>query len=234
MITVYTIAYNEEFMLPFFIEHYRVCFPGCKIVVYDNQSTDKTREFAQAEGCEVRTFHTNNTLCDRTYLDIKNHCWKDATTDWVLVCDVDEHLWVNAESLIWEQRRGTTIIQAEGYNMVGNDEPELPHPFAVDKGVRAPSYDKLYLFDRTKITDINYLVGCHKANPSGKVTYSTKAYQCRHYKYLNLPYMIKRHREFAKRMSPINRQHGWGGHYLYTPQEITKEFNQARAKAHVI
>jgi len=35
--TIYTITYNEELMLPYFIRHYRLRFPNCKIVVYDNE-----------------------------------------------------------------------------------------------------------------------------------------------------------------------------------------------------
>lgn len=231
MITVYTIAYNEELMLPHFINHYRALFPGCVIVVYDNESTDNTREIAADMYCEVRTFKTGNTLSDRTYLEIKNNCWRNAGTDWVLVCDVDEHLYITERELIFEESKGTTIVRAEGFNMVSDDDNKIYRPTDILKGIRATSYDKLYLFNKRYIADINYLYGCHRANPKGKIKYSSDAYQCRHYKYLNLPYMIRRHAEFAKRMSDHNRQHGLGVHYLYSPQEITKEFNDARKKA---
>ena len=53
MITIYTIAYNEEVMLPFMIKWYRERFPECKIVVYDNFSTDKTEEIALSNDCQV-------------------------------------------------------------------------------------------------------------------------------------------------------------------------------------
>lgn len=234
MITVYALAWNEEIMLPYFVAHYRKMFQDAHIVIYNNESTDRTAEIAKELGCEVRTYTTNNTLSDRTYLEIKNNCWKDAKTDWVLICDVDEHLCVNHGSLSTEDMYGASIIRAQGFNMVGNNGNELLNPFDIKKGVRAPSYDKIYLFNRTKIKEINYVYGCHKANPIGEIKYSMQLYPCKHYKYLNLPYMIKRHASFAKRMSPHNRQHGLGAHYLYSPEEITREFNEARAKAYVI
>lgn len=232
-ITIYCLAYNEQFMLPFFIEHYRTCFPDCHIVVYDNESKDKTRDIAEASGCEVRTFQTGDTLCDRTYLKIKNSCWKDAKTDWVLVCDVDELCEITTGSLAKNMMDETTILRFRGFNMV-NQKDELISPFEIKEGLRSESYDKSYCFNKKYIQEINYLVGCHKAVPQGKVIPSREVYKVRHYKYLHLPYMIKRHGEFAKRMNPVNKKHGWGGHYLYTPEQITQEFNEARKNAVIV
>jgi glycosyltransferase involved in cell wall biosynthesis len=45
--TVFTITYNEELMLPYFVNHYRSRFTNCKIVVYDNESIDKTVDIAE-------------------------------------------------------------------------------------------------------------------------------------------------------------------------------------------
>lgn len=234
MITIYTLAYNEEYMLPFFIEHYRTCFPDCMIVVYDNESTDKTRDIAEASGCEVRTFRTGNTLCDRTYLQIKNSCWKDATTEWVLVCDVDEFCEITTGDLNKNLIAGVNILRFKGFNMVSLQD-ELQSPFEIKQGIRSESYDKSYCFRRTQIQEINYLVGCHKSVPiASRLVYSRETYTVRHYKYLNLKYMIKRHGEFAKRMNPINIKHNWGGHYLYTPSQITQEFMDAQKNAIVI
>ena len=91
-ITIYTIAYNESILIKFMIEHYRSRFPNCHIIVYDNYSTDNTVEIASALGCEIRYFDTNNQIFDNKYLELKNNFWRDAQTDWVLVCDVDELL----------------------------------------------------------------------------------------------------------------------------------------------
>jgi hypothetical protein len=232
MITIFTLCYNEQVMLPHFVSHYRSMFENPHIVIYDNVSTDSSVSIAKELGCEVRTFITGNTLSDRTYLQIKNACWKQAQTKWVLVCDMDEFCFVTDYDLSQEERDHVSIIKFKAYNMV-NDKDDFNIP-EIKKGVRSLSYDKLYCFDRTKIQEINYAYGSHKANPTGQVKYSRTDYNCRHYKYLNLPYMINRHAIFAKRLSDHNRKLGLGGHYLYTAEEITKEFNEARLKAVVI
>lgn len=222
MITIYTIAWNEEFMLPYFIYHYRQRFPECTIIVYDNQSTDRTKEIAERAGCEVRTLYTGNTLSDRAYLDIKNNAWKEALTDWVLIADVDEHLNIFESDILYEQSLGFTYIRAKGFNMVNLQHHMLP-PMDLTHGIRAESYDKIYCFNKTKVKEINYGYGCHRASPVGELMPSSFVYTCRHYKYLQLEYMIGRHKQFSKRMSEHNRKHGLGVHYLYSPQEITKE-----------
>lgn len=226
MITIYTLAYNEELMMPYFIRHYREMFPKCKIVVLDNESTDATADIARASGCEVRTYKTNNQLSDKTYLELKNTVWKDAETDWVLIADVDEHCVITEEDLIKET---ASIISFMGYNMV-NHEDNLDIP-SIKHFVRAQSYDKYYLFNKAKIKEINYRPGCHKADPQGDVSFSRNKYPCRHYKYINPDYMVKRHAMFAARMSDDNKKLGWGVHYQYPEQKIREEFANAIAQS---
>lgn len=225
MITIYGICYNEKLMLPFFIKHYRVMFPNCRIVIYDNQSTDASIQIATDNNCEVITYNTNNKLSDEMYLKIKNNCWKTALTDWVLISDIDEHLQIDQEMLANEELNGSTVISFHGYNMV-NHENDL-NIAGINKGFRATSYDKRYLFNKREIREINYAPGCHKAFPEGVVKLSSINYICRHYKYVNVEYMIKRHAMFAARLSPENLRAGWGGHYQNTEEEIRKEFQEA-------
>ena len=91
-ITIYTMAFNEELLLPYMIKHYRSRFPNCNIVVYNNNSTDNTKQIAESNNCEVIFYNTNNQVNDDMLRNLKNNCWKTALTDWVVVCDVDEML----------------------------------------------------------------------------------------------------------------------------------------------
>ena len=102
MITIYTICFNEELILPFFVKWYRKKFPNCRIIIYDNYSTDSTEKIALQNNCQVIKYDSNNQIRDDLYLNIKNNCWKDAETDWVLVCVVDELLDINQTQLIGE------------------------------------------------------------------------------------------------------------------------------------
>ena len=229
LVSVYTITYNEEFMLPFFIAHYRRMFPSCAITVFDNESTDRTVAVAEASGCTVVTYRTGDRLSDAQFLHIKNQCWKTATTEWVLVCDVDELCHITDQDVRRESRGGATILSFEGWDMVNLvDDMAVA---TITHGVRSPGYDKLYCFNRSAIADINYGIGCHRAAPTGRVRRSSQIYRCCHYKYVNPDYMVSRHAMYAARLSEENQRKGWSHHYRYGEQRIRTEFAQARANA---
>lgn len=220
MITIYTLAFNEDVFLQYMIDHYKNKFPNCKMVLYDNQSNDKTKEIAINNGCEVIYFDTNNEIDDQKFIQMKNNCWKSATTDWVLVCDVDELLNINAEELQKENDNGTTIIRAEGWNMVNMQDN---YDFAnIKHGTRVPQYDKAYLFKRSEISDINYSIGGHTYNPNGRIKLSDNAYKLYHYKCINPDYLVKRFKWTAQRLSELNKRNGWGTYWLNNSDENIK------------
>ena len=221
MITIYTIAYNEEVMLPFMIKWYRERFPECKIVVYDNFSTDKTEEIALSNDCQVVKYDSNNQIRDDLYLEIKNNCWKTAETDWVLICDVDEFLDIQESDLINET---STIITSEGWNMINTQPNPNLELKDIKWGTRAKQYDKAYLFNKKFIKEIRYSAGCHSCNPSGKIKYSSNLYKLFHFKAISEDYMIQRHTSFAKRMSEKKNKNGWGVHYFDTEETIRRNY----------
>ena len=225
---IYIIAYNEQFILPFTINHYRERFPNCPITIYDNESTDNTVAIALDYNCEVRTYKTNNELNDLKYLEIKNGCWKGQKEKWAIVIDADELLDIAAPQLLFMDSQGYTIIQGRGYNMVNLVENNLELD-SIKYGVRAESYDKYFAFNTELIHEINYGAGCHNAAPMGTVKIAQAP--CYHYKYIEKEYMVKRHAHFASRLSKINKARDWGGHYLYTAEQIRNEFQDARNKA---
>ena len=228
MITIYTLTYNEEIMIEFFIQHYRRNFPGCIINVYDNESTDRTVEIAKSYGCNIITYKTNNTLSDSEYLVIKNNCWKNTTTDWVLVCDCDELLELNLNDLIDESNNGTSIIKPEGYSLMSfNDEIDLN---LMNKGFRDKAFDKCVLFNKNNIKEINFSPGSHNCSPKSHnndvINYNKKTYRLLHYKYLNPNHTIQRWKMFGERMSDNNKKHGWGGHYLWSDKQIINLYKE--------
>ncbi len=229
MISIFTVAYNEELQIQFLIDHYRNRFPGCNITVFDNMSEDKTVDIAKSNGCEIRLYDTNGQINDRKYLEIKNGCWKQARTDWVLICDVDELLDINQSQLEEEEKRGATIITSEGYNMV-NMEDNLDLA-GISYGVRHTFSDKSYLFNKKHIQDINYEAGCHKCNPIGNVVQSQTAYPAYHYNFINEAAIVQKYETYAKRLSPENLKNGWGIHYLNSGEKVAAEFSELRKAA---
>lgn len=218
-VEVFTIAYNEEFLIPHFIRHYRERF-NASITVFDNQSTDRTREIALQNGCKVISYNSNNQIRDDYYLHIKNYCWKESKTDWVIVCDVDEFLEVPFEVEKY------TIISAMGYDIVGGVESRM--------GVYNPLYCKRIMFKPKYITSINYLPGCHSCNPQGQILLSPPA-TLLHRKYISEEYVYKRHLEYKARMSKLNIERGWGKEYLEgTKEAIQEKFDELRKNAVLI
>lgn len=230
MLTIYIICFNEEVLLPFTLEFYRIRHPDAKIVVYDNQSTDSTVVIARNAGCEVISFDTGDTICDKTYLEIKNNCWKSATTPWVAVIDCDEWLNVDSVTLGIEDKMQVSLIRSEAYEMVNmHDNLDIK---GITTGVRteytAVFYDKILLFNKNVIKEINYIPGAHSCTPIGEGRYSVGAYFMYHYSFISPDYKVERYKLYASRLSEENRKNSWGGQYLHPEQHIRAEFENYR------
>ena len=72
---VYAICWNEEDLLPAFLHHYR---HADRIVVFDNESSDQSREIVLAAGREARSFSTEGSFNDEVHRLLKNNVWKDS------------------------------------------------------------------------------------------------------------------------------------------------------------
>ena len=190
-ITIYLMCYNEEVLIPHTVAYYKEQFPGVEITIVDNQSTDRSVEIAKELGCTIQTWDTDGKYDDFRLTEMKNTVWKTAKTEWVLVCDMDEYLVASTKDLVKEKGRGTTILKTEAYEAVGESNQENISDIQItniSKGFRLPTYDKSICFRPSKITDINFELGCHTAVPQGEVKYSKKAYLLYHYKFLGIPY----------------------------------------------
>lgn len=228
-ITIYSITFNEELLIKFMIEHYRTRFPTCSIIFYDNSSTDNTAKIAQDNNCQVITYNSGGTLNDGLHAKIKNTCWKNAETDWVLVSDLDELLDINEEQLFQEETLGSTRISSEGYHMV-NLENNYDIP-SIKYGTRNYNYDKFMLFNKKFIQEMNYSAGAHKCNSIGYVV-DSKPYKMYHYKFINPELAIAKHHLTIKRLSNDNKQNGWGyPQILRTEEQVLAEFTDERSRA---
>jgi GT2 family glycosyltransferase len=176
-IFAYAICYNEERMLPFFMRHYGSFCE--KITVYDNMSTDRSREIVLAHPAgEVVTYDTCGRLRNDVYLDIKNHAWKKdrAAADFVVMCDVDELLW-HPDVLGYLERckaGGVTLPRTNGYSMGHSffpDAAEDPRQLSeiATRGSFTPGYCKRIVFDPKGVSEINYSTGAHYCDPEGDI-----------------------------------------------------------------
>lgn len=228
VITIYSMCFNEEAILGFMIAHYRQRFPDCAIVIYDNESTDGTRDVALAHGCTVESYSTDGKVDDARLRSLKNNCWKGAKTDWVLVCDADELLDIDEAALRREDARGTTLIKSRGFNMVNlKDDYDLD---AITHGFEAPLYGKDYLFKRTAIREINYVAGAHEASPVGDVKPSATRYTAYHFRHINPELSLKKQQYTKARLSEVNLRNGWSYHYMTdkTLADVRREYDAER------
>lgn len=231
MLTIYALTYNEDLLIQFMIDHYKLRFPTSNIIFFDNGSIDNTVNIAKYNNCEVRDYsiESRHTLNDGLHRQIKNNCWKDAPTDWVLVSDVDELLDINEAELKREEGAGTTRIVSEGYHMVNlQDNYDIN---SITNGTRNYNYDKYLLFNKKHIQEINYEVGAHKCNSIGTII-DSRPYKMYHYKFINPELSLNKFRLTVERLSKENKEHGWGYPQMSrTDEQVLAEFMDERSRA---
>lgn len=222
-VEIYVIAYNEEVMLPFFIKHYQNNFPGCKIVVYDNRSTDDTRKIAHYHGCEIRDLFTHDKMDDFTHMLIKNNVWKESNTDWVFCLDADEICNLNKDDLKEIDEQGCNLVTFKGYEMFGDTyKPEKCYT-----GVESVGYSKPVLFKKSDFKEINYSAGAHSCDPimQDNVVLSNnyQNFNLFHFKWWNWHYGLDRAKLLAARQSEENVRTQRSIHFAF-PEEVHKDY----------
>jgi hypothetical protein len=231
-ITIHTVAYNEEKIVKYFIEHYRNRFPNCIIKIWDNFSKDNTVDIAKSMGCEVYYFDTDDKVCEDAILTIKNNCWKDATTDWVIVCDIDELLDISQDDLIAQEVMGYTIIQTTGYTVVNTDY-SITELDDMHYGFRDYPYDKNILFNKKYISEIKYQHGAHPnyhlPRIIGNVNIgSTKEFKLLHYKWLGREYTINKRAHLRDRgISDFCKERNFRAEVVYEENEFPEWLSES-------
>ncbi len=226
---LYFINYNDSFYFPFIKRHYgNFCH---RIVMFDNYSTDNSVFIAKSLGFEVRDFGLKNHLNDQHYIDVKNHCWKECRgkgIDYVIVCDADEFIKPEFEAL--KNAGLPSAPSVLGYNMISEILP-VKSVFEIDTGEYSKGYSKQAIFSPDRITDINYVHGCHKNYMQGDITIGGPAYLY-HYRMIGgVDRMIQRHSEYRARMSKFNKQHKMGFHYEHSDNAKRDEWNELTKNA---
>lgn len=241
-IVVYTFCYNELDILPFVVDYWKRF--ASKVVVYDNQSSDGSREFlSKLDFVELRTYDTNNQLDDIQLKNLKNEVWKESRgkVDFVNVCDLDECLFIpDLEFLNKARNDGISVITPKTFNLI---DPEFPKYDGQLMHLKTPRYyietwddrdrpelygqikQKTLLFDPTLVENSNYKIGCYRSNFQhfGK-SIITNEVKCLHLHDVGLVRKIRRYKERAMRMSRENIKLHLSDFYLESSQKITSDF----------
>ncbi len=226
-ISIFLLCYNESALLPHVIKHYNKYVPSCNITIYDNESTDNSVEIAKNLGCKIISWSSNNIIDDFKYKNIKNTCWKNIKSGWIIMADMDEFLCITEKELKEERDNGTTILNLKGLNMIGqsqtNDLNDIDLQEIV-KYVEYPPESKKLCFLREAINEMNYDCGAHNCAPLGNVKYSNKTYINKHMCYLGLNFYINKMVNRYQRSQKM-RQYGFAIHYINDINKITDDYN---------
>lgn len=222
-VEIYVIAYNEEVMLPYFIKHYQTNFPGCKIIVYDNRSTDNTRRIANYYGCKIEDLFTGDKMNDFLHMFVKNHAWNESGADWVFCLDADEICDIKMSDLVKLDKQGINLVKFQGFEMFGDTyNPEL-----CKEGCYSPGYSKPVLFKRECFQEIRFTPGAHSCDPVMNngfgLNISDEQFYLFHHKWWNWHYGIGRARLLAARQSEDNIKNGHSIHFAF-PEEVHRKY----------
>lgn len=241
---VYALCYNEETILPYFLHHYR---QAENIFVFDNMSTDKSREIVEKAGRNVYQFSTNGTFDDGVHKKLKDEMWCNSVgkVDYVIVQDMDEFVFFPEfpddikAGLGKLKERGVNGGVCRGYEMCNVDgklneikesEPLFRHLY---KGYPRTNYNKPLIFDPTVVEKTWFEAGQHdwhpvfKENVQPNISNKTGEVLLLHYKHLGYEYECEKRLNMAKRQSIGNRVCGLSTEYSLSEEEIrsyTKQF----------
>jgi len=221
-IACYALAYNEEIILPHFIDHYKKFCD--KIVIYDNMSTDNTKQIALDSGCEVISWEApGGGFNDQCHLDIKSNCYKKDRLDydWVITVDADEFITHKKGEEFFIKcledyiTSGIKLPKVTGYNMFSWDH-DLSQPLtAIKEAVPSLSYSKSVIFNPS--LDLSWEAGCHVCHiPNDS---DDEQLVLKHYKFINYDYVITRSRLLESRLSEENKKKGYSTHNTWNEKK---------------
>lgn len=220
IIHAYIIAWNEEKLLPFTLDHYsQFCK---KIYVYDNMSTDGSDEiYKKYDKVVVKKWQTKEKKYNDTVLaQLKSKIYKQSRkkhVDWVIVCDADEYLYHKNlfNKLKKYKQKGITMPSIDGRNMFSLSFPEYDGRLLTDKiktgSKRLQHMCKNIIFAPS--VNIKYFPGAHENIATNAVRSKRSELKLLHYKFLGEEYIISRSKELATQLSPNNNN--YSKHWIY-------------------
>ena len=216
-IFVLTTTYNEAPLAPWFLRYYEQF--ADKIIVYDDHSTDGTREILKAHPkVEFNDWTHDNGIDEYERLAWSYRC-KNACIgqcDWMFVVDFDEFIFGpykfgdEVPRVLAEQyAKGVHTIQTSGFNMMhkrSRDEgvpniagfaPDVQLWQVIPTGVYAPVYSKPVVIRPE--ADVNWHRGRHQLGDCNPMLSLKPMLKLLHFRYLSPAYTKERNaRNYAR------------------------------------
>ena len=232
-IDLYARCWNERDMLPFFFLHYDKIVQ--RYIIYDDASTDNSQEILRLNPkVELRPMppYSDPESRIRSALALQETCWRESRgiADWVIITDIDEHLYHPDMYGYLAQCRaqGVTIVPALGYQMLSEHFPEHKTLLcqSLTRGACDLVYSKLGIFSPNEIDAVNYTQGRHSAAPKGRVVLPARdELLLLHYHYLGFERVRKRNAQFVTRQRKNDIAMGWGSEYSLSSKQLREVWN---------
>jgi len=238
IVHLYTRCWNDAHMLPFMFRHYDPIVQ--RYVVFDDGSTDSSLEIlASNPKVEMHSMppYSDPTSRVASGTSLQENCWQESrgVADWVIITDIDEHLYhrdLNAY-LAWCKRQGITLIPALGYQMLSEIFPDNDILLcgSVTTGAVSPAYNKLSVFSPDRVRAINFAPGRHSAVPEGEIIAPDEdELLLLHYKYLGFEQTHARHQQSQTRQREKDIAREWGHQYNWSRERLREDWKQVAAQ----
>jgi Glycosyl transferase family 2 len=232
-IHLYTIAWNDIAILPFYLAYYGDWVD--RIIVYDDGSDDGSLDLFRAHPkVDLRAFPAKRDSFVLTANELWDRAWSASRNiaDWVVIANIDEFFWHRDGMRTYlsnctENR--ITVVKPLGYEMVGDAFPPVGADLlrSLPLGVPMWGLDKQQIFNPSAISDMDFGVGRHVSSPVGRVKVSDPPEaKLLHYKYIDMTgYHNPRQDALKARLLKGDRDRGYGSHYNATAQERMRSFH---------
>ncbi len=225
-------CWNDENMLPFFFRHYDSLVDH--YFFFDDNSTDGTLDILNNHRrVTVQPFpHQVENSFSLSEQHLSNACWKTSRgqADWVIVTDIDEHLF-HPEGRGYLERcaaEGVTLIPALGFQMLSDSAP-TPGALLCDRytvGTPWQKMMKMSVFDPNALREIDYQPGRHKARPLGRLVLPDRdELMLFHYKYLGFEETHQRHQMLNEGLGSADVESGWAHKYEWTRDQLRADWD---------
>jgi len=199
-------------MMPYFLRHYSTF--ADRIILWDEQSTDGTREIINSfPKAELREW-PHKGLDDDRFLEAVNNWYKIAIgkAEWVMWPDIDEILYHDDPIKVVQEAKGD-MLPATGYAMISEGVPALPEGQIYDTvrmGCRQKNYDKSIIW-RSDV-DVQHTHGRHAYGMewpkcSGRRYDWVPRFKLLHYHYFGVNYTKERNQRNYDRA--CNKRFAW-------------------------
>lgn len=183
-INVFSIVWNEQFMLPHFLKHYEQF--ADKIFIVDDHSTDKTAEIAKAHPLVEYSEYGFDGLAEDEFNDtfasmVKFNQTEDSS-EWAMCVDGDE--FISHPDMRTYLAGQSGILKTKGYMMIGKTGK-----LEDCKPIRMKTFDKPVVF-QPSLGIVYFGDGRHSVNFPAKES----ELELLHYKYSSREYYLERNK----------------------------------------